>query len=126
METIKIREVFDPTRTQSVTVPDMETLENVIVKLASAPRLEGIFLTDSRKRFAGVITRSDLLRGAALKLRRSHEIEELTTGHVLNLVTATLARDLARGDWHTLGVKFEDDLGRALDQMLENDEMTSL
>jgi len=123
MKTIKAREVFDPTLTLSVTVPDTETLENVIVKLASDPRLRGIFLTDSRMRVAGVITRPDLLRWAALKLRRSHEIEELTTRHILNRVTATLARDLARGDWHTLGVKLEDDMGKALDQMLENDEV---
>lgn len=123
MKSIKIREIFDPARTLSVTVPETETLENVIVKFAADARLRGVFLMDSKKRFAGVITRSDLLRWAALKLRRGHDIEELTAGHILTLVTATRARDLAKGDWLTLGVKLEDDLGKALDQMLENDEI---
>lgn len=123
MRHIKVQEVFDPKDMLSVVVPEDDSLEDVIRRFAEAPSLRGIFLVDSRQRFAGVITRADLLKWAQYRLGGGPGSDRLSVGEIFRLVYATRAKDLAHGDWRTLGVRPTDTLDRALHQMITNEEI---
>lgn len=121
MKTIKVAEVFDSEGVLSAILPENATMEEVVAKLSLEPQLRGVFLVDGKQRFAGIITRTDLLKWAHLKLGTRPNIADMPVREVFRLVYSTKARDLARGDWKTIGVKLTDDLGKALGQLLEND-----
>lgn len=123
METIKVSDVFDPQVGHSAVLPDDYSLEEVITRLAGDPCLRGVFLVDSSQRFVGVITRPDLLKWAALKFGGQAGAESrripISRREILSYVLATKAKEVASGDWRTLGVKPSDDLAMALGKMFE-------
>lgn len=121
MKTIAVKDIFDPSQLLSVTVPEAESLEHVIMQLASEQQVRSVFLVDKDRRFTGVITRSDILRWVSLRFARGRGVDDMSAGRVLRLVLATKAKDLAHGDWKDLGVKLTDDLQTALAQMIQND-----
>lgn len=42
---------------------------------------------------------------------------------IYRIASATRAKDLAVGDWRTMGVRLDDDLATALQQFMEHDEI---
>lgn len=125
MKTIKVSEVFDPTTSQAAIISESESLENVIISFVRDPRARGIFLVDAEERFAGVITRSDLLKWAYLRFGRQPGSGRVNISRrdIYRFVYSTLAKDVAHGSWRTLGVRLSDDLETALNQMFEHDEI---
>jgi CBS domain-containing protein len=124
MKTIKVEEVFDPRGMQTAIMSEDESLEDVIVTFVRDPHARGIFLVDSHQRFAGVITRSDLLKWAYLRLGREPGSGRVNISRrdIYRFVLSTSAREVARGSWHSMGVRPIDDLETALNQMFEHEE----
>ena len=122
MKDLNVRDVFDPEETFSVVVLETMPLAEAISRFAHEPRLRAVFLIDSRLRFAGVLTRRDLLRWARYRLGGSFQDDWPSATGLLRLVTAASVKDLAQGNWDTLGVKLDDSLDEALHQMTAHDE----
>ena len=125
MKTIKVAEVFDPQEMQSAIISEDESLESVIISFVRDPYARGIFLVDSQQRFAGVITRSDLLKWAYLRFGREPGSGRVNISRrdIYRFVFSSKAKDVAHGDWHTLGLQLSDDLETALNQMFKHDEI---
>lgn len=123
METIKVSDVYDPQHMDTAIVPEDDSMEDIIAKLADDPCLRGVFLVDSLQRFAGVITRADLLKWAYLQFGRpvGSGGVHISRRDIFNFVHSGKAQDVARGDWRTLGVRPNDNLEEALRQMFNND-----
>jgi predicted transcriptional regulator len=125
MKTIKVDEVFDPQGLQTPIISEDESLENVIISFVRDPDARGIFLVDSQQRFAGVLTRADLLKWAYLRLGREPGSGRVNISRrdIYRFVLSTRAREVAHGNWHSLGVRPFDDLETALNQMFEHEEI---
>ena len=123
METIKVSDVYDSKNTTTAIFPEDVPLEEIIAKLADDPCLRGVFLVDSRQRFAGVITRTDLLKWAYLQFGRPAGSSgvHISRRDIYDFVISGKAQDVARGDWRTLGVRLNDTLEEALRQMFEHE-----
>ena len=121
MKTILVEEVYRLHGMSSVSVAEDIPLKDVVSRFASDSSLRGIFLIDSRYRFAGVITRVDLLKWSTIMLLGGR-IDVISTAEAHRLVFATKAKDLRREDWVLLGVKETDFLQTALNQMIDSEE----
>ena len=117
---ITVRSLWDPARMMAVILPQDEPLRSTISQFASDPSLRAIFLVDSHQRFAGAINRHDLLKWARVQLG-GRGVAGSGVPDFLHHLAATKARDIAQGDWRSLGVKPEDPIDRALDHMLSFD-----
>ena len=124
MKTITVQAVFDPARMRPAIISEDEPLENLIIKFTRDPHARGIFLVDSNERFTGVVTQSDLLRWANLRFGRAPGAGRVNISRqdIYRLVFSTRAREVARGDWRTLGVQLSDDLETVLNQMFDHEE----
>ena len=108
----------------SAVVPEGISLEEVVTRFAQGPDVHAVFLIDSRERFAGLITGIDLLKWVQLRFFGGGRSGRITVGDVLRVVFATKAKDLARGDWRSLGIKPTDTLETALEEMIAYEEDT--
>lgn len=116
MKSICVGDVCDIECMRCVVTPEDEALENVIRTFAQSPLCGGVFLVDSRQRFAGRVTRTSLLKWASVQL--SGRIGgRVAISDIFSSVFSTKAKDLARGSWRTMGVKTTDDIETALHQL---------
>jgi CBS-domain-containing membrane protein len=118
MKSIEVRDVYQIHGTASAIISRDELLSNVLSRFAYEPGLRSIFLVDSEDRFAGLITRIAILRWAQYQLVAGRK-KTASSRDVHDMVSQTQAKSLARGDWRTLGVKENDSLQEALDQMVD-------
>jgi len=119
MKSICVGDVCDIECMRCVVTPEDEALENVIRTFAQSPLCGGVFLVDSRQRFAGRVTRTSLLKWASVQL--SGRIGgRVAISDIFSSVFSTKAKDLARGSWRTMGVKTTDDIETALNQMIDS------
>ena len=118
MKKLCVQEVCDFGGMPCVMMPEDEPLENVIRRFAQAPLCGGVFLVDSQQRFAGIVTRTSLLKWAGVRLAAGKG-RRVSLSDVYSSVFSTKAKDLAHGDWRTMGVKTTDDVQVALQQMIE-------
>ena len=117
---IRIRDVFDSTKMNSLIVDENEMLEKTVARFAERPQLRGIFLVDMRKKLKGVVTRADLLNVIKLKLGKdigTLPLRMLTLKRTLNVKT----KDIACIFSHRAYVKLGDPLERALELMIDMD-----
>jgi len=121
MKTILVEDVYQLHGTASVSVVEDIPLKDIVSRFANEPSLRGIFLVDSFQRFAGVITRADLLKWSAFSLLGGR-IEVASTEDAQRIVFATKAKDIRRDDWRSLGISETDSLETALNQMIHNEE----
>ncbi|MFC2021517.1 CBS domain-containing protein, partial [Chloroflexota bacterium] len=104
MKAILVEEVYRLHGMASESVVEEIPLKDVVSRFANDPSLRGIFLVDSRHRFAGVITRADLLKWSTVMLLGGRvDVGSIAEAH--RLVFATKAKDLRREDWSLLGVR---------------------
>lgn len=120
MGKICVEDICDREGMPCVVMPEDEPLENVIKKFAENPVCGGVFLLDSKQRFAGILTRTSLLRWVIARLG-GHRGKHVHLSAVFSSVFSSRARDLARGDWRTMGVKTSDDVETAFQQMVDYD-----
>lgn len=96
----------------------------VIHNFAHHAELRGVFVVDDDNRFSGVITRSDLLDWARVKLGAVF-LKPLTntdkTIRLVNLLKASSAGDVLRPDTKKAAVLTNDTLAHALRMMIEAD-----
>jgi CBS domain-containing protein len=117
MEKMKVGEIYQLHDTASAQISREASLEDVIHRFATEPGIRGIFLVDEERRFAGMVSRTAIIKWAEFQLfgrwqggLRSSDINELA---------GTLkARYLATGDAKSVGVRAGDSLGQAFDQMM--------
>ncbi|MFC1943658.1 CBS domain-containing protein [Chloroflexota bacterium] len=121
MKNILVEEVYRLHGSASVSVVEDIPLKEVVFRFANDPTLRGVFLVDSRQRFAGVITRADLLKWSTIMLLGGR-IDVVSIAEAHRLVFATKAKDLRREGWLLLGVREADSLQTALNQMIDNEE----
>lgn len=122
MRKILVDEVYQLSETASLSLPESTSLEEVVNRFAHESGIRAIFLVDSRQRFTGMVRRIDLLKWIYLQLFGKTGGETASTGEILRLTFAKQAKDLARGDPTTMGVKPEDNLQTALNKMILNGE----
>lgn len=122
MKAILVKEVHGLHGTASMSVPEDISLDDVITRLAHEPGLRGLFLTDSRQRFVGVITRRDLTKWVRLQCFGETGRRDLSAWEVVSLVSARKGKDVLRGEAQLVGVKETDTLQTALDQMIASKE----
>ncbi len=89
---------------------------------AREPAVRGVFLVDANRRFAGLVTRVDLMRWAHLKLSGRKGRLELPIFEFFRIVDASKAMDLAHSDGKRLSVRESDPLQTALEKMLDEEE----
>ena len=124
MRSVKVRDLCDPHRSQSVIVHGDDPLEDVLRRFAQETALRGIFVEDDEGRLLGVITRGDVLEWARLRLGTAFRGPNLDPDRIVRLsqlVRASLARDAIHPDSQKAAVQLEDPLDEALRTMLEID-----
>jgi Mg/Co/Ni transporter MgtE len=103
--------------------PD-EDFTEVIQRFAERPETRGIFVADQEKHLLGVITRTDLLDWARVKLGAVLQApvpNREKTLRMASLMHASTAGQVMHPASHRAGVKTNDSLARALRLMVELD-----
>ena len=124
MKPINVKDVCDPMQTLSVIVYADEPLEDVLRRFSEKSWLRGIFVINRARRLLGVITRSDLLLWAQVRLGTALHVPFPSRDRLLrlaDLVRAGTARDAIHPDSQEVAVQADDPLDRALRLMLEMD-----
>jgi len=101
-----------------------EEISQVIKNFARHADLWGVFVVDGENRFSGVITRTDLLDWARVKLGAAllYQLTDLDkTIRLSTLVGATTVGDLLRQETNNVVVFANDTLAHALQKMIEAD-----
>lgn len=124
MKRIRVEDVYRVHGMASAVVPEGTGLEEVVTRFAQGPGVRAIFLIDSRQRFAALITDIDLLKWVQFRFFGGGRSRGIAVGDVLRVVFATKAKDLAQGDWRSLGIKPTDTLETALEEMIAHGEDT--
>ena len=122
MKTIKVGEVFKIHGTATDIVAEDTPLEKVIERFAKEPGLRGVFVADSRKRFSGVVTRSDLIRWTHYSLFGGKGRQDVSISDFYRVVDAVRVKDLVNPGMKALAVNEADSLQTALDKMLDYEE----
>jgi CBS domain-containing protein len=111
---------FDPN--PSLIVGPDEDFAEIIQRFATLPELRGIFVVDNEKHLLGVITRTDLLDWARVKI--GDPVEMLSTPvedaiRLISLMRASTVGQFMRPDSHCSAVKLDDSLAYALRLMIK-------
>jgi CBS domain-containing protein len=122
MKNILVSEVYTLSESASLSLPETTPLEEVITQFAHQPVVRAIFLVDSNERFAGMIRRLDLLKWLHLQLYGRTGGQKASTGEILRLTFAQKARDLARGDSTSMGIRPSETLQNAMNKMIQYGE----
>jgi CBS domain-containing protein len=117
MKDILVRDVYRLHGTASISMDEETPLEEIISRFAHEPAVRGIFLVDGEQRFAGTVSRAAILKWADYQLFGKWK-SGVPNSEVTNKITAVKAKYLARGDWHSLGVREADNLAEAFKQMM--------
>lgn len=120
---LRVRDVFDSTKMDSLIVNENETLEKTVARFAERPPLRGIFLVDEGMQLKGVVTRADLLNVIKLKLGkdlgglplRIFLLKSIRDVKIKN-ITSMLSRKAY--------VKLDDPMERVLELMINMDLIT--
>lgn len=122
MQKIKVADVYTVYGNAHTVMPIDASLEDVVIKLAKEPKLRRVFLVDTQGCFSGEILTSNLMKWVELQFFGDGKINRTTPAREFyNLIRATKASEIARGDWKSLGIKENDDLQTALDKMITLD-----
>ena len=97
-------------------------LEDVIARLGNNPNIHTIFLVDSKRRFTGIVRRSDLMKWARFHFFGDTEVKALILRDFYHYVGAAKGKELRQGNWQSLPVKESDTLQTALDRMISYEE----
>jgi CBS domain-containing protein len=122
MNTIQVGEVFRLHGNASISVSEDASVEYVLAYLGHEQHIRGVFLVDADQKFKGIITSSDIRRWVHIELFGGKGRHEIPISTFYRIADAKKARDLARGDYRSLGVRETDSLQTALDKMLDFEE----
>jgi CBS domain-containing protein len=122
MKTIQVGEVFRLHGDASIKVSEDVSIEFVLASLGQEQNIRGVFLVNADQKFKGVITSADIRRWAHIELFGGKGRHEIPISTFYRIAGAKKAKDLALGDYRSLGVKETDSLQTALDKMLDYEE----
>jgi CBS-domain-containing membrane protein len=122
LRTTPVSEVYRLHGTASAVIPEDSPLEMVIARFAGEPSLMGMFLVDSMRRYAGVVTQIDLVKWAHLILFGGKGRHDFSLSEFYSFADAKKAKDICRCSGLPFSVREEDMLQTALDKMLDNEE----
>ena len=117
MKTILVKEVYQLHGTASISVTEEVLLEDIISRFAHEPGIRGVFLIDEKQRFAGIVSRTAIMKWAEFQLFGKWK-NGVPAPEVTHLVDSVKAKNMARGDWRSYGVKEFDTLEEAFNQMM--------
>lgn len=122
MDNIIVASIYKLLGTASRIIPENTPIGDVIAAFARDSSLGGIFLVDSNGRYAGMITRTDLLKWTHIRLFGGKGRDEIPISQLLRLANAEKAKDMARTNWKMLSVRESDTIQTALNKMLNERE----
>ena len=122
MDKVLVADVYHLHDSAIIKLDANSSLEDAIGMLARNPTMRGIFLVDSKQRFAGMITKVDLLRWAMLNLTGGTGRHSLGVAEIFRIVDARKVSDLTRGSQKSFSITESDTLQAALNKMLDIEE----
>ena len=127
MKTLKkmtVKSAYSLQDEEPVIMKASDEFNRVVQNFAKNAELRGIFVVDEKNRFAGVITRTDLLDWARVKLGR-FLLKPLTdldeSIRVVRLINATTVDSVLRQETKDAALHDEDTLDQALRTMVDMD-----
>lgn len=123
LQKLTVKDAYHLDLNPSLIVLPTEDFSVVVDRFARSPEARGIFVVDDERRLLGVITRSDLLYWARVKVG-AVRVTRATKGDAFRLITlmhASTAGDVMHPDSHKAAVKATDSLAKALQLMIDLD-----
>ena len=117
-----VSEVHKLHSTASISVDEDASLEVIINKFSKRPSLRGVFLVNSEKIFTGMITRIDLIKWIHLQILGGQGMGRVPISEIVRLLEARKAKELALSYKRSVSVQEKDDIQKALNLMLNNEE----
>lgn len=124
LQRLKVKDAYHLDLIPSLIVSPDEDFIEVVRRFAGRRQTRGIFVADADKHLLGVITRTDLLDWARVKLGAVLQAPVPTrekTLRMAGLMHATTAGQVMHPDSHQAAVKADDSLAHALRVMIELD-----
>lgn len=124
LQELTVKEVYELDKEDPVIAGISDTFNHVIHTFSHNADLRGIFVVDNQNRFAGVITRTDLLDWARAKLGAFviHPMTDTDKSIRLSqLITASTVGNVLHPDSKNSAVFTDDTLAQALKKMIKLD-----
>ena len=124
LQRLTVKDAYHMDLVPSLIVGPDEDISEVVLRFAGRPVTRGIFVADEKRRLLGVITRTDLLDWARLKLGAVLQApipNKSKTLRLASLMHATTAGQVMHPDSHRAAVRADDSLAYALGVMIELD-----
>lgn len=121
MKNTLVKDVYELHGTASAIMNQDCTLKEVVTRLANEPGTRGIFLVDQNGRFSGIVSRTAIIKWAEFQLFSKQQDGDVPD-EITDMITNIPARNLARGERHSLGVFESDTLQKAFEQMVKYGE----
>jgi len=124
LQKLTVKDAYHLDLTPSLIVDPDEDFSQVIKRFASIPEARGIFVADEDRHLLGVITRSDLLDWARVKLGAFLHTPPANREKTLRLITlmnASTAGQVMHPDSNRAAVKADASLAHALRLMIDLD-----
>jgi CBS-domain-containing membrane protein len=122
MDIITVESVYKLLGTASRIIPEDTPIGDIIAAFARDSSIGSIFLVDPTGRYAGMITRTDLLKWTHIRLLGGKGRDEIPISELLRLANALKAKDMARSNWKMMSVSERDTIQTALNKMLDERE----
>jgi len=124
LQRLTVKDAYHKDLIPSLIVGPDEDFADVVQRFAGRPVTRGIFVADTERRLLGVITRTDLLDWARVRLGAVLQAPIPTKDKTLRLASlmhAATAGQIMHPDSHRAAVKAGDSLAHALAVMIELD-----
>ena len=124
LQKLSVRDAYSFDTNPPLIVGPDEDFADIIQRFANLPELRGIFVADGEQHLLGVITRTDLLDWARMKLSPASQVlfpHQEKTFRLIGLIHASTAGQVMKPDSHRAAVKPDDSLAHALRLMIELD-----
>jgi CBS domain-containing protein len=115
---LSVKDVYLLHGTASVVADEEVTLERLINIYATNPAVRGVFLVDTEKRFAGMVSRLAIQKWAEYQLFGKWK-NKGDFSAVSDLVGGIKARELAHGGWPATGLRETNRLEDAFVRMMD-------
>ena len=124
LQRLNVKDAYRLNHEEPIVVRLEDEIEHVIENFAHHAELSGIFVVEEDNRFVGVITRTDLLNWARVKVGAAlmSPLEDRSKAlRLIALIHASQVSDILRQETKKASVTPDDTLGDALLTMIETD-----
>ena len=124
LQGLHVKDAYRLNDEEPIVVKLEDEIDHVIENFAQHSELSGIFVVEEEARFAGVITRTDLLDWARVKVGATlmRPLQDRSKAlRLISLIHASQVSDILRQGTKKAAVNPDDTLARALRRMIEAD-----